>query len=215
VLPRSAWTEAEAQDAAASIVEWAKGVPAGERTTSDYVQAIQVAGDLASLAPADQSASLRKSLKDLRVSVFVVNTVREQMRYDTPRLVVEAGKPFEIILENHDFMPHNLVVTTPGNRKKLGETTMKMRPDQLDREGRAFVPRGREVLGATRLLEPGQRATLKLAAPKTQGDYDYLCTYPGHWEMMWGTLVVTNDVDAYLQSHPEAPQQTPAGAHHH
>ena len=62
------------------------------------------------------------------------------MRYDTTRLVVEAGKPFEVILENGDFMPHNLVVTQPGSRKKVGEATMKMRPDQLDREGRAFVP---------------------------------------------------------------------------
>jgi hypothetical protein len=50
--------------------------------------------------------------------------------------------------------------------------------------------------------------------PKKEGDYDYLCTSPGHWEMMWGTLVVTRDVDAYLQSHPDAPQQ-PDGAHDH
>ena len=67
-----------------------------------------------------QAAELRKELKELRVAVFVVNTVREQMRYDTPRLVVEAGKPFEIIFENGDFMPHNLVVVNPGTRPKVG-----------------------------------------------------------------------------------------------
>jgi azurin len=215
VLPRSAWTAPEGSAAADAIVEWARGVPAGERTTPEYVQSIQLAGDLASLAPSEKAAALRKDLKELRVSVFVVNTVREQMRYDTTRLVVEAGKPFEVILENGDFMPHNLVVTTPGSRKKVGEATMKMRPDQLDREGRAFLPRGREILGGTKLLEPGQRATLKMVAPRQEGDYDYLCTYPGHWEMMWGTLVVTKDVDAYLQSHPDAPQHAPAGNHTH
>jgi hypothetical protein len=32
---------------------------------------------------------------------------------------------------------------------------------------------------------------------------------------MWGTLVVTKDVDAYLQSHPDAPQHAPAGNHTH
>jgi azurin len=215
-LPRSAWTAPEAEAAAKAIVAWAKKVPADRRTTPEYVQAIQLAGDLAGLAPSGSATALRRDLKDLRVSVFVVNTVREQMRYDTPRLVVEAGKPFEIILENADFMPHNLAVVTPGSRKKVGEATMKMRPDQLDRDGRAFMPRGNEILGGTKLLEPGQRARLKMVAPNREGDYEYLCTYPGHWEMMWGTLVVTRDVDAYLQKNPEAkPVATGAGAHDH
>ena len=215
VLPRQAWTPAEATVAAQSLVEWAKKVPVGERTTPDYVQAIQVAGDLAGLAPSGRIDSFRRELKDLRVAVFVVNTVREQMRYDTPRLVVEAGKPFEIILQNGDFMPHNLVVVAPGARKKVGEATMKMRPDQVDGEGRAFVPRGREILGATKLLEPGGRATLKLVAPRREGDYEYVCTYPGHWEMMWGRLVVTNDVDAYLRKNPDAAPIPAAAGHEH
>jgi azurin len=214
-LPRSAWTAPEAQAAADAIVAWAKGVPADQRTTPEYVQSIQLAGDLASLAPSDRAAALRKDLKGLRVAVFVVNTVREQMRYDTPRLVVEAGKPFEIILENADFMPHNLVVVTPGSRQRVGEASLKMRPDQLDRDGRAFVPRGREILGATKLLEPGQRETLKMTAPSREGSYEYLCSYPGHWEMMWGTLVVTRDVDQYLQKNPQPPEGGAGGGNEH
>ena len=215
VLPRSAWTAPEAEAAAKAIVAWAKKVPTEQRTTPDYVQAIQLAGDLAGLAPPDRAGSLRAELKGLRVAVFVVNTVREQMRYDTPRLVVEAGKPFQIILENTDFMPHNLVVVAPGARKKVGEATMKMRPDQLDGSGRAFVPSGREILGATRLLEPAQREVLKMTAPNREGDYEYVCTYPGHWEMMWGTLVVTKDVDAYLKKNPEAKPAGTGGHHEH
>lgn len=215
ILPRAAWTAPEGEAAAKAIVAWAKAIPAGERTTTEYVQSIQLAGDLASLAPSDRAAGLRDELKGLRVAVFVVNTVREQMRYDTPRLVVEAGKPFEIILENNDFMPHNLVVVTPGSRKKVGEATMKMRPDQLDSQGRSFVPRVREILGATRLLEPGQRQVLKLVAPNSEGDYEYVCTYPGHWEMMWGTLVVTRDVDGYLRKNPEAKAVAASGSHEH
>lgn len=215
VLPRNSWTAPEGQAAADAIVAWAKGVPADQRTTPEYVQSIQLAGDLASLTPPEKAAALRRDLKGLRVAVFVVNTVREQMRYDTPRIVVEAGKPFEIILENGDFMPHNLVVVTPGSRKSIGEATMKMRPDQLDRDGRAFVPRSREVLGATKLLEPGRRETLKMTAPSREGNYEYVCTYPGHWEMMWGTLVVTRDVDAYLQKNPQPPAAGAGGGHEH
>ena len=81
---------------------------------------MQFAGDLAGLLPAEQAAGSADELKGLRVAVFVVNTVREQMRYDTPRLVVEAGKPFEVIFQNGDFMPHNFVVVNPGTRPKVG-----------------------------------------------------------------------------------------------
>jgi hypothetical protein len=97
-LPRAAWDKAQAANAATALVAWAKRIPAGERTSQDYVETVQFAGDLAGFLPPEKATDLRKELKELRVSVFVVNTVREQMRYDTARLVVEAGKPFEIIL---------------------------------------------------------------------------------------------------------------------
>jgi azurin len=218
IIPRNAWPKDQAGAAAKSLVAWAKSIPVSGRTTQDYVEAVQIATDLAGLLPADQADALRKDLKTLRVAVFVITTVREQMRYDTPRLVVEAGKPFEIILENTDFMPHNLTVIKPATRQKIGELSAEMTPDQLDKQGRAYLPRTRtgDILAATRLLEPGQRETLKITAPKLEGNYEYVCTYPGHWEMMWGTLIVTKDPDAYLKDHPE-PQQptTPVNAHDH
>src|SRR5439155_19150114 len=99
--------------------------------------------------------------------------VREQMRYDTPRLVVEAGKPFEIIVENTDFMPHNLAVVKPGTREKVGLAAATMKPDELDGQGRAYLPQTTDILAATRLLEPGQKETLKLTAPAQEGDNEY------------------------------------------
>jgi hypothetical protein len=87
----------------------------------------------------------------------------------------------------------------------------KMQPDKFDGQGRPFVPESPEILAATKLLESGIKATLTLTAPAAEGDYDYLCTFPGHWPAMWGRLVVTKDVDAYLQMHPVADA---AGAGH-
>jgi hypothetical protein len=26
-----------------------------------------------------------------------------------------------------------------------------------------------------------------------------VCTFPGHWTVMWGKLIVTDDIDAWLQ----------------
>ena len=133
--------------------------------------------------------------------------------YVDERLVVEAGKPFEIVLENDDFMPHNLVIVKPGAREAVGAAADVMQPGALDREGRAYVPALPAVVGATRLVESGNRATLKLTAPTQAGDYEYICTFPGHWPVMWGRLVVTTDVDDYLAKHPIAPAA--GGTHAH
>ena len=138
--------------------------------------------------------------------VFVIRTVREQLRFDTPRLVVEAGKSYEIIVENGDFMPHNLVIVKPGSREAIGNATATMKPDERDGRGRPYVPRGNaNILAATQLLEAGQKETLKLTAPAVEGTQEFVCTFPGHFTLMWGTIVVTKDVDAYLAAHPDAP----------
>jgi glucose/arabinose dehydrogenase/azurin len=208
VLPRSAWSRDEAAAAATALVAWARSVPAEQRTAQDYVETVQLAEELAGVLPADARGALRRELRTLRVPVFVVRTVREQMRFDTPRLVVETGKPFEVVVENPDFMPHNFVVVKPGTRARIGALAEAMTPDQRDRQGRLYVPSSPDILGATRLLEAGQRQALKLTAPDAEGDHEFVCTFPNHWQTMWGWLIVTRDVDAYLERHPES---APAG----
>jgi azurin len=216
VLPRKHWDMALVAPATHGLINWAKNVPAGERATPDYLQVIQLAADFAGTLPANEAAPMRKQLHELRVQVFVVNTVREQMRYDTPRLVVEAGKPFQVIFQNQDFMPHNFCVVKPGTRATIGKITATMTPDQLDRQHRPYVPANPDILAATNLIAPGQSQTLKLTAPTAEGNYEYMCTFPGHWELMWGTLVVTKDVDAYLAAHPDAtPIKGPTSGHEH
>jgi glucose/arabinose dehydrogenase/azurin len=209
-LQRRAWNNADAGNAAIAIVKWAQGVPKDQRTDQDYVETVQFANELAGLLPPDKAADVRKQLKELKVDVFVINTLREQMKYDTTRLVVEAGKPFEIIFQNNDFMPHNIVVVKPGTRAALGAASNKMQPDQLDKEGRAFMPKSKNILSATKLVEPGKKEVLKVSAPREEGVYEYFCSYPGHWDRMWGQLIVTKDVDAYQAAHPVAETQAPA-----
>lgn len=221
-IPRANWPAQEASSAARALVAWARTVPADGRTAQDYVETVQTASDLAGLLPAAEAITLRRDLKDLRVAVFVIRAVREQMRFDTPRIVVEAGKPFEIILINDDFMPHNLVVAKPGGREIIGPLAEQMQPNRLDGRGRAYVPGDVAylsrphplILEATRLLEAGQQETLKLTAPEAAGDYTYVCTFPGHWPVMWGQLVVAKDVEAYLQAHPVAAPITTGDVHH-
>lgn len=214
-LPRDQWPSEAGGTTAKALVDWARSIPVASRTSQQYVETVQTAEELAGLLPTHQASSLRRQLSNLRVAVFVIRTVREQMRYDTPRLVVEAGKPFEIILVNDDFMPHNLVVTQPGGRSKIGPMADTMKPDELDSQGRAFIPDSDLILAATQLLEPGMETRLQMTAPKKEGNYDYVCTFPGHWTLMWGDLIVTKDVESYLKEHPVAKNQPAQTTHKH
>jgi azurin len=211
-IPRTNWPKDDAASLASSLLVWARTIPPGARTGQDFVETIQTAADLAGFLPPDEATALRKELREMSVAVFVIKAVREQMRFDTPRIVVEAGKPFEIILQNDDFMQHNLVVVKPGGREKVGKITDAMKPDQLDDRGRAFVPKVPEIISATRLLDSGQKATLSFSGIFDEGTHEYVCTYPNHWAVMWGQLIVTKDVDAYLREHPQA--ALPAATNH-
>ena len=53
-----------------------------------------------------------------------------------------------------------------------------------------FIPDDRSnILFASKVLEPGQSEDLVFAAPPT-GTYQFVCTYPGHWQKMNGKFVV-------------------------
>ncbi len=216
-LPRPSWTPALAGSAARALVAWAGKTHPSERTSRDYVEAIQVADELTATIPGEEADPIRKSLSGLRVAVFIVRSVFEQMRYDTPRIVVQSGRPFEIIFENPDVMPHNLVVVKPDTRAKIGTAAMELPPEFLDRSGRAWVPESKDIIAATKLIEPGRSETLRIAgnALRTEGVYEYVCTFPGHWTVMFGQLVVTKDVDAYLKANPPAAPAAPAAVHKH
>src|SRR5690606_21597195 len=106
--------------------------PADGRTSKEYTATIQVANKLVALLPSSEADAARNSLGTLDVKTFTIKTVREQLRYDTAQLVVEAGKPFEVVFENPDAMPHNLVFVQPGTLQDVATAVQTQAPDKLD-----------------------------------------------------------------------------------
>jgi azurin len=116
---------------------------------------------------------------------------------------VEAGKPFEVIFINADAIPHNLVFVQPTTMQAVAEAVQTQAPDKLDSKGRSYVPENDpRILNATKMIEAGKSETLKMTAPTSEGTYQYVCTFPGHWSIMKGELIVTKDVKAYEAAHP-------------
>ena len=111
------------------------------------------------------------------------------MKYDREKIVVQAGERISLTLENVDVMPHNWILTGWFNYGLIGQLADAMVTDPTAAE-RHYVPDDPSVLEYTRMLDPGESQTIHFNAPTASGKYPYVCTYPGHWQVMKGTLIV-------------------------
>ena len=95
----------------------------------------------------------------------------------------------EIRLENPDVVPHNWALIAPGTLETIGALTNQLITDP-DAAIRHYVPESDDVLAYTDIVLPKEQTTIYLRAPKEPGHYPFLCTFPGHWPVMNGVMVV-------------------------
>ena len=196
-IPRSYWPAEAAEPLVMILLEHIAKIPTADRTSPAAIDAMQLAESLAALLPAERAKAIRKELGELGVRVIRIGTIPHQMAFDKERIVIQAGKPVEFVLENSDIMPHNLAITLPGAMEEIGNAAeaMAQQPGALERH---FIPESNKILLASQLLQPRQSQKLSFTAPAQPGVYPYVCTYPGHWRRMYGSLVVVERLDDYL-----------------
>jgi uncharacterized cupredoxin-like copper-binding protein len=111
----------------------------------------------------------------------------EGLKFSLAAFDVKAGARVKLDFANVSDMLHNLVVVKPGTAIKVGEQAMRMGLDGAKLE---YVPRTDDVLYYTSVLEPEKSETIYFVAPTTPGEYTYVCTFPGHYIVMQGTMRV-------------------------
>ena len=195
-IPESAWPAASIEPLARAIVAIVAATPEDRRTDPDALDAIQFGEKLAAKLPDDPKRAIRRDLRALGVQVVRIQAIPEKLSFDLKWFVVEAGKAVQIVLFNPDAMPHNLIVSQPGSLEAVGTAGGAM-PMPTDPEAKAFVPDLPAVLYSTRLLKEGETERLGFTAPKTAGEYIYVCTFPGHWVRMYGVMLVVDKLDAW------------------
>lgn len=198
-IPRNTWPAEAAAGLVDVLLDEIRRTPAALRTSPALLDAQELAHALSSLLPDDAARRVRAELDELGVRVIRLGTLLERMSYDKEIIAVKAGKPVEVIFENSDLMPHNLVIAQPGSLEELGllaEATAQS-PDAARRH---YVPVSDKVLLASRLLQPRDVQKLSFDVPSAPGVYPYVCTFPGHWRRMYGALYVVPDLDAYLEN---------------
>jgi len=123
------------------------------------------------------------------VQTITVSTIPERMLFTNREFRVRAKSAVKLVFDNPDVTAHNLVIVQPGAADEIGLAGNEMAKDA---EGlkKGVVPDSPKILHATKLLNQGESQTLRFIAPDSPGKYPFICTFPGHWLVMKGEMVV-------------------------
>jgi azurin len=147
-------------------------------TSSAAVRSAAATAKHQTTMPADWNGTV-----DQTVSVQGV----EGLKFSLPSFDVKPGARVKLDFANTSDMLHNLVIVRPGAGTKVGEAALKL---GLDGQKLDYVPKTDDVLFNTSLLEPQKVESIYFVAPTAPGEYQYVCTFPGHYVTMQGTMRV-------------------------
>ena len=108
----------------------------------------------------------------------------------TPKvLTAQPGEAIKLAFNNSDVVPHNWVLVAPGQLSAVGSQANRLVADP-NAAARQYVPQLEDVIVYTNVVDAGQSATIYFRAPRKAERYPFLCTFPGHWMVMNGELLV-------------------------
>ena len=108
-----------------------------------------------------------------------------KMKYETTSFKVKAGTTIRVVMDNTADVPvmkHNIVFLTEKRFiKEVGEAASSA-PNN--------IPDNPAIIAYTPIADPESETEVVFKVPSTPGSYPYICTYPGHYLMMQGTMIV-------------------------
>lgn len=139
----------------------------------------------------DSSSSSANSSSDGGAQTVTLHPQGNQMKYKETEFTVPADTEIELVFENTASSPsmqHNVLLLNeaPGQSifKEVGQAGVKAGANE------DYVPDHEAVLAATPISKPGETVSVTFTTPSESGEYGYVCTYPGHWATMQGTMIV-------------------------
>lgn len=121
---------------------------------------------------------------------ITLHPVDNEMRYAQTAFTVEAGQEVTIVFENtatSEAMHHNVVVLNSNDDadvNRVGQAALTAAESD-------YIPDDPAILAHTPMSAPGETVRVTFTAPSEPGTYRYICTYPGHYTLMQGTMTVT------------------------
>ncbi len=113
----------------------------------------------------------------------------KNLTFQQPEIRVKAGITVALTLFNPDVVPHNWVLIQPNKLSEIGDLANRM-ISSPEAYAKHYVPDSKEVIAYTDIIGPEQKQTIHFKVPSQPGRYPYLCTFPGHWMVMNGVMIV-------------------------
>jgi azurin len=137
---------------------------------------------------AEPAAAPSKAASNAKV---IKMTGDDQMRYNINEIKAKAGETVRVELTNIGKLPaqamsHNFVLL---NRPVTNDEFVAFATAAAQNPPSYFPASTDLVLAHTKMLGPGEIDAVEFTAPAA-GTYEYLCTFPGHYAIMRGKLIV-------------------------
>jgi azurin len=112
------------------------------------------------------------------------------LQYAQKELRVKPGSKVALTFRNLDpSMPHNVAIVQPDRLTAIMDASMKLAstPKGVTQH---YVPNDKGVIAMSPILQSGNSYVIYFRAPRKLGTYPFLCTFPGHWQVMQGKLII-------------------------
>lgn len=142
-------------------------------------------------ASSSESTTTQSSTSSEEVDqTITIQPQGNQMKYRQTEFTVAPGETIELVFENTATSPsmvHNVVLlnsTEDAVFERVGEGGMSAG------SANDYVPEDDAIIAYTEVAQPGETVSVTFTVPEEPGEYGYVCTYPGHWATMQGTMYV-------------------------
>ncbi len=120
--------------------------------------------------------------------VIASGDLMSDIKFSVDTIIVQSDKSLTISLENQstmEAMPHNLVIIKSGTANDVGQGGLKFKDN-------GYVnPEDANVIAHSPLAQIGETVLFSFHAP-APGNYEFICSFPGHWGLMKGVLIVAD-----------------------
>lgn len=119
----------------------------------------------------------------------VIITSNDLMKFNKTEIRVKAGDKVKLTLKHigkldKKIMGHNFVLLKEGvSLSAFGNKAATF-------AGNDYIPDdSQDIIAHTKLIGAGETAVIEFDAPAV-GEYDFLCSFPGHYAIMKGKFIV-------------------------
>lgn len=135
-----------------------------------------------------ENSSQTTEVKENSISNEIFLKGNDEMKFDKTKFTVNAGQEVKLTFTNEGVLPletmgHNVVILEK-NTDVAQFANASAKAKETNYISDLYIT---DIVAQTKLLGPGESETIKFTL-KEAGEYTFVCTFPGHWIAMKGTI---------------------------